>query len=108
MRRRQGNAKNWLSAEREMPDVSVVMPAMDEEGTIGVCIEKVMGVFAEQQLDGEIIVADNSDDRTPEIARSLGAILWPGLHWALFDVRYHTFYRPVYVMGCKIDRLWEN
>jgi glycosyltransferase involved in cell wall biosynthesis len=51
------------------------MPSMDEEGTIGACIEKVRKVFAEQQLDGEIIVADNSTDRTPEIARSLGAIV---------------------------------
>ncbi|MBN1762910.1 MAG: glycosyltransferase family 2 protein [Methanomicrobia archaeon] len=58
-----------------MPDVSVVMPSMNEEGTIGVCIEKVLRVFAEQQLDGEIIVADNSTDSTPEIARSLGAIV---------------------------------
>jgi len=58
-----------------MPEVSVVMPSMNEEGTIGACIEKVRGVFAEQQLDGEIIVADNSTDRTPEIARSLGAIV---------------------------------
>jgi glycosyltransferase involved in cell wall biosynthesis len=48
---------------------------MDEEGTIGACIEKVRNVFAEQQLDGEIVVADNSSDRTPEIARSPGAIL---------------------------------
>ncbi|MGC9445366.1 MAG: glycosyltransferase family 2 protein, partial [Candidatus Methanospirareceae archaeon] len=58
-----------------MPDVSVVMPSLDEEGTIGACIEKVLRVFAEQTLDGEIIVADNSSDKTPEIARSLGAIV---------------------------------
>jgi glycosyltransferase involved in cell wall biosynthesis len=56
-----------------MPDVSVVMPAMNEEGTIGWCIEKIRKVFDDYQLDGEIIVADNSTDKTPEIARSLGA-----------------------------------
>ncbi|HDS45374.1 MAG TPA: glycosyltransferase [Methanomicrobia archaeon] len=58
-----------------MPDVSVVMPSLDEEGTIGACIEKVKRVFTEQHIDGEIIIADNSSDRTPEIARALGAIV---------------------------------
>ena len=56
-----------------MPEVSVVMPSLNEEGTIGRCIEKVKKVFDENHLDGEIIVADNSTDKTVEIARSLGA-----------------------------------
>jgi glycosyltransferase involved in cell wall biosynthesis len=54
-------------------DVSVVLPAMNEEQTIGRCIEKITTCFAEQQIRGEIIVADNSLDKTPYIARSLGA-----------------------------------
>ncbi len=37
------------------------------------CIEKVKAVFKQCHIDGEIIVADNSDDDTPRIARSLGA-----------------------------------
>jgi glycosyltransferase involved in cell wall biosynthesis len=56
-----------------MPEVSVVIPSMNEEKTIGICIEKVNKVFRQYKIDGEIIVADNSTDRTPEIARSLGA-----------------------------------
>jgi len=56
-----------------MPEVSVVLPSLNEEATIGECIEKIARVFSELQLQGEIIVADNSTDRTPEIARSLGA-----------------------------------
>ena len=56
-----------------MPEVSVVMPSLNEEGTIGRCIEKVKKVFNENHIDGESIVADNSTDRTPEIAKSLGA-----------------------------------
>jgi len=40
---------------------------------IGICIEKVKKVFKDYNIDGEIIVADNLTDRTPEIAKSLGA-----------------------------------
>ena len=58
-----------------MPEVSVVMPSLNEEGTIGGCIEKIKKVFNENHIDGEIIVADNSTDKTPEIAKSLGAIV---------------------------------
>jgi glycosyltransferase involved in cell wall biosynthesis len=53
--------------------VSVILPALDEEQTIGNCIAKISQVFREQGIDGEIIVADASSDRTGEIARSLGA-----------------------------------
>ena len=56
-----------------MSEVSVVMPSLNEEGTIERCIEKVKGVFNENHIDGEIIVADNSTDKTAEIAKSLGA-----------------------------------
>jgi len=54
-------------------EISVVIPAMNEEDSIGICIEKVNTVFSKYNIDGEVIVADNSTDRTPEIARSLGA-----------------------------------
>ena len=56
-----------------MAEVSVVIPTRNEEASIGICIEKIRKVFAEHQIDGEIIVADNSTDRTPVIAESLGA-----------------------------------
>jgi len=56
-----------------MPEVSVVMPSLNEERIIGRCIEKIKKVFNENHISGEIIVADNSTDKTAEIARSLGA-----------------------------------
>ena len=55
------------------PDISVVLPALNEEKTIGECIRKINTVFSEQNLLGEIIIADSSTDRTAEIALSLGA-----------------------------------
>ncbi len=57
------------------PDISVVMPTLNEEKTIGSCIEKIHQAFEELGMVGEIIIADSSTDRTSEIARSLGAIV---------------------------------
>jgi len=57
-----------------MPELSVVIPTKNEEASIGICIEKIQRVFTEHHIDGEIIIADNSTDITPEIAKSLGAL----------------------------------
>jgi glycosyltransferase involved in cell wall biosynthesis len=54
-------------------EVSVILPALDEERTIGDCIQKIQAVFRDNNISGEIIVADSSADRTPAIAQSLGA-----------------------------------
>jgi glycosyltransferase involved in cell wall biosynthesis len=61
------------------PEVSVILPALDEELTIASCIEKIQMVFKDHAILGEILVADASGDRTAEIARSLGAtVIRPG------------------------------
>jgi len=56
-------------------EVSVILPALDEERTIGQCIEKIQKVFHDNAINGEIIVSDASTDRTAEIAQSLGAVV---------------------------------
>ena len=57
-----------------MLDVSVVMPCLNEEETIGPCIEKAREGIRRLGLHGEIIVCDNgSTDRSVEIATRLGA-----------------------------------
>ncbi|MFA6331472.1 MAG: glycosyltransferase family 2 protein [Methanoregula sp.] len=56
-------------------DISVVLPALDEEHAIADCIRKIQAVFRDNSLNGEIIVADSSTDRTGAIAKSLGAIV---------------------------------
>jgi glycosyltransferase involved in cell wall biosynthesis len=61
------------SNSRYIFDVSVILPALDEEHAIGACIKKIRNVFHDHEINGEIIVADSSDDQTPAIARSLGA-----------------------------------
>lgn len=56
------------------PELSIVMPCLDEEDTIGICIEKATRAMRESGIAGEVVVADNgSKDRSREIAISLGA-----------------------------------
>ena len=58
-----------------MPTISIVMPSMNEEKTIGICIKNSLSVIDNYKFEGEIIVVDNSTDRTAEIAKSMGAIV---------------------------------
>ena len=51
----------------------MIIPALDEERTIGECITKIQKVFHDLAVHGEIIVADSSSDQTGSIAQSLGA-----------------------------------
>ncbi len=54
-------------------DVSVILPALNEEKTIAACISKIRKTFLEYGLKGEVIVADSSTDSTPDLARKFGA-----------------------------------
>ncbi|MDD3247361.1 MAG: glycosyltransferase family 2 protein [Methanosarcina sp.] len=56
-----------------MPSLSIVMPSMNEEETIRICIQKAQTIFQKYGIEGEIIIADNSSDKTAEIAASMGA-----------------------------------
>ncbi|MBS7270687.1 MAG: glycosyltransferase family 2 protein [Candidatus Freyarchaeota archaeon] len=56
-------------------DVSVVLPCLNEEATVGGCINDVKDVFKDLGIRGEIIVADSSCDNSPVIAKGLGAKL---------------------------------
>ena len=55
-------------------ELSIVMPCLNEEQTIGTCIEKAISFLEKNNIPGEVIVGDNgSQDRSIEIAESLGA-----------------------------------
>jgi len=57
-----------------LPELSVVMPCLNEEATVAVCIEQVRKTLQTHNISGEIIVADNgSTDNSREIARDKGA-----------------------------------
>jgi len=57
------------------PTLSVVLPTLNEEDGVRVCIEKVKRAVEELSVTAEVVVSDSSTDRTPEIARELGAIV---------------------------------
>jgi glycosyltransferase involved in cell wall biosynthesis len=60
--------------EGAAPLVSAIIPCLNEERTIGICIRKALGAFAKRGIAGEIVVCDNgSTDRSIMIAGSLGA-----------------------------------
>ncbi|RUX90487.1 glycosyltransferase, partial [Mesorhizobium sp. M2A.F.Ca.ET.040.01.1.1] len=60
--------------EAEPPLVSAIIPCLNEERTLGICIRKAFDVFAKRGIKGEVVVGDNgSSDRSVEIAEALGA-----------------------------------
>lgn len=58
----------------ESPEVSVVIPCLDEESGVGKCVRKAIKSFAKHGIDGEVVVADNgSTDNSVEVAEQAGA-----------------------------------
>lgn len=56
------------------PSVSIVMPCLDEEATVGVCVQKAVRWLERSGTPGEVVVIDNgSTDRSVEIATGAGA-----------------------------------
>ena len=92
-----------------MVEVSVVLPARNEAKTIGICIEKIKSVFEKYDIDGEIIVSDNSDDETPQIARALGAkVVTPDKMGYGYAYRYAFKYaRGKYIVMGDADNTYD-
>jgi Glycosyl transferase family 2 len=56
--------------------VSVVIPCLNEAGSIERCVRRALDVVGREGWAGEVIVADNgSDDRSAELARAAGALV---------------------------------
>lgn len=56
-----------------VPEVSIVIPCLNEAGTLAACIAKAREAIERHELSGEIVLADNgSDDGSADLARSLG------------------------------------
>ena len=51
------------------PEVSVIIPCLNEVYTIGACIKKCLEAFRQDAIDGEVVVIDNgSTDATLDVA----------------------------------------
>src|SRR5262245_31867733 len=62
-------ADQILVNEESFPEVSIVMPCLNEADTLAVCIEKALRSLSEYKMAGEVIVADNgSTDGSQAIA----------------------------------------
>ncbi len=67
-----------MPAAEQPVEVSIVMPCLNEADTLATCLKKARRALDENQITGEIIVADNgSTDGSQKIATDLGARLVP-------------------------------
>ncbi|MEV5830440.1 glucosyl-3-phosphoglycerate synthase [Spirillospora sp. NPDC052242] len=79
LRRRTSTAEDWpphvLLAAKGTSRISVVLPARDEEATVGTIVECIRGDLVRRvPLVDEIVVIDSrSTDRTAAVARAAGA-----------------------------------
>lgn len=63
-----------LLHEDSYPEVSIVMPCLNEAETIATCINKARAALIKHNITGEVVVADNgSNDGSQAIAMDLGA-----------------------------------
>jgi glycosyltransferase involved in cell wall biosynthesis len=54
-------------------ELTILMPCLNEAETLGICIKRAQKLLADNNIDGEILVADNgSTDGSKKIARDLG------------------------------------
>ncbi len=57
-------------------ELSVVMPCLDEERSVGICVRKAKAGIAATGMTGEVIVVDNgSTDCSVEVAEDAGAVV---------------------------------
>jgi hypothetical protein len=61
----------------EVLDVSVVIPCLNEEATIGSCVRRALEGIESTGLDGEVVVVDGSTDGTAQAAEEAGARVVP-------------------------------
>ena len=57
-----------------MPELTILMPCLNEAATVGSCVAKARGFLERAGIDGEVLIADNgSDDGSRMLAERAGA-----------------------------------
>lgn len=60
------------------PEISIVMPCLNEADTVATCVEKAVRALREAGISGEVILADNgSTDGSQKLAEARGARVVP-------------------------------
>ena len=55
-------------------DITILIPCLNEEKTIGICLKKAKQIIQQENLDAEILVVDNGcEDNSIKIAKKQGA-----------------------------------
>jgi len=62
--------KRWNGGVQDLPLVSIVIPALDEELTIGEFVDWCFEGLRRAGVSGQVLIVDSSTDRTSEIAES--------------------------------------
>jgi glycosyltransferase involved in cell wall biosynthesis len=63
---------------QEPLELSIVLPCLNEERTVGICVQQARSFLENGNVSGEVIIADNgSTDLSAQIARSAGARVVP-------------------------------
>jgi len=68
----------FLAAGANPVELTVVMPCLNEAETLAVCVDKALAALTENEIVGEVVVADNgSTDGSQAIAEAHGARVVP-------------------------------
>lgn len=65
-----------MNNSTETIELSIVLPCLNEERTVGVCVSKAVNFLKQHGVNGEVILADNgSTDASVQIASKAGAVI---------------------------------
>lgn len=95
-------------------EIAFVIPSRDEEEGIKVVISQVKEFLNKKGLKGKIIVSDSSKDKTPEIAREVGAeVIFPdrlgygSAYLFAFDYLKRKYGYPKFVVLIDADGTYD-
>jgi glycosyltransferase involved in cell wall biosynthesis len=88
------------------PEVSIVVPCLNEEVTVGEFVDWCFEGLTEAGVNGEVLIVDSSTDRSPAIAAEHGARVIPvplrGLGRAYIDALPHVRGQIVILGDCDL------
>lgn len=65
-----------MQKDEQQPDLTVIMPCLNEESTVGLCVEEALAFIREHGIKGEVLVVDNgSVDASAQAAARHGAFV---------------------------------